>query len=203
MSIKRIIAKGLRYILQPPAITNSMIDKTARVCSGTQINESRIERYSYVGHDCFLINVSIGPFCSIADNCRLGGAQHPMEYVSTSPVFNQGKNIMKKNFAFLEVEAPKKITISADVWIASDVIIKSGVEIGVGAVIGAGSVVTHDVPPYEIWAGNPAKKIKDRFTEEIKNGLLRSEWWKYEEEILENYATLFNNPNEFLQKIQM
>lgn len=35
--------------------------------------------------------------------------------------------------------------------------------IGKGAIIGAGSVVTRDVPDHEIWAGNPAKKIGDRF----------------------------------------
>jgi UDP-2-acetamido-3-amino-2,3-dideoxy-glucuronate N-acetyltransferase len=33
-----------------------------------------------------------------------------------------------------------------------------GVEIGAGAMIGAGSVVTHDVPPGELWLGNPARK---------------------------------------------
>jgi acetyltransferase-like isoleucine patch superfamily enzyme len=37
-----------------------------------------------------------------------------------------------------------------------------GARIGRGAIIGAGSVVTGVVPPYEIWAGNPLRKIKDR-----------------------------------------
>ena len=42
-------------------------------------------------------------------------------------------------------------------------LIKSGVTICDGAVIGMGSVVTHDVGPYEIWAGNPARMIRKRF----------------------------------------
>ena len=36
------------------------------------------------------------------------------------------------------------------------------VTIGKGAIVGAGSVVTKDIPPYQVWAGNPAKYIKDR-----------------------------------------
>jgi acetyltransferase-like isoleucine patch superfamily enzyme len=37
-----------------------------------------------------------------------------------------------------------------------------GVHIGDGAIIAAGSVVTKDVPPYEIWGGNPARFLKSR-----------------------------------------
>jgi serine acetyltransferase len=39
----------------------------------------------------------------------------------------------------------------------------AGVSIGRGAIVAAGAVVTKDVPPYEIHAGVPARKIGDRF----------------------------------------
>jgi maltose O-acetyltransferase len=55
------------------------------------------------------------------------------------------------------------IQIGSDVWIGSAAIVLKGVHIGDGSVIGAGSVVTHSVGTCEIWAGNPARKIKDRF----------------------------------------
>lgn len=42
-----------------------------------------------------------------------------------------------------------------------------------GAVIGTGSIVTHDVPPYAIVAGNPAKVIKYRFPQEVIDKLLK------------------------------
>ena len=55
------------------------------------------------------------------------------------------------------------LSIGNDVYIGCGARILNNVtKIGDGAVIGASSVVTKDIPAYEIWAGNPAKKIKDR-----------------------------------------
>jgi acetyltransferase-like isoleucine patch superfamily enzyme len=48
------------------------------------------------------------------------------------------------------------------VSIGSNATILGGLTIGDGALIGAGSVVTKDVPPGEIWAGNPAKKLRSK-----------------------------------------
>ena len=58
------------------------------------------------------------------------------------------------------------VIIEDGVWIASNVTLLKGVTIGEGAVIASGAVVTHDVEPYSIVGGIPAKKIKMRFTEE-------------------------------------
>lgn len=56
-----------------------------------------------------------------------------------------------------------KTHIGDDVWIGEGAIIIAGVSIGNGSVIAAGAVVTKNVPPCEIWGGNPARKLKDRF----------------------------------------
>lgn len=60
----------------------------------------------------------------------------------------------------------EKIVICDDVWIGYGSIILSGVTVGQGSIIAAGSVVTKDVEPFSIYAGNPARKIKDRFDSE-------------------------------------
>jgi galactoside O-acetyltransferase len=51
-------------------------------------------------------------------------------------------------------------------------VIMPGVRLGRGAVAGAGSVITKDIPAWEIWAGNPAKKISERKPFEIKDGAI-------------------------------
>ena len=54
----------------------------------------------------------------------------------------------------------KPIIIEDDVFIGARCLVLKGVTIGRGAMVGAGSVVTKNIPPCEIWAGNPAKYIK-------------------------------------------
>ena len=55
-----------------------------------------------------------------------------------------------------------EVRICKDAFIGAGTIICNKVTIGEGAIIGAGSVVTKDVPPFEIWAGNPCRFIKSR-----------------------------------------
>ena len=64
------------------------------------------------------------------------------------------------------------IKMGGDNWIGANVTILKGVTIGKGAIVAAGSVVTKNVDPYCIYAGVPAKKIKDRFsTEQLRQHL--------------------------------
>lgn len=54
------------------------------------------------------------------------------------------------------------VNIGKKAYIGSNTIITKSVKIGDGAIIAAGSIVTKDIPPYEVWGGNPAKFIKSR-----------------------------------------
>lgn len=58
------------------------------------------------------------------------------------------------------------VTIGMDVWIGTGAIVLGGVVVGSGAIVGAGSVVTQDVPACSIVAGNPAKRIGWRFSDQ-------------------------------------
>ncbi|MEQ9308569.1 MAG: DapH/DapD/GlmU-related protein [Balneolaceae bacterium] len=55
----------------------------------------------------------------------------------------------------------KSIIIGNNVWIGGHSVILGGVKVGNNSILAAGSVVTKDVPKNTIYAGNPAKKIKD------------------------------------------
>ncbi|MGQ1946426.1 acyltransferase [Geofilum sp. OHC36d9] len=52
------------------------------------------------------------------------------------------------------------IVIGDNVFIGANCMILKGINIGANSIVGAGSVLTKNVPPEEIWAGNPAKFIR-------------------------------------------
>ncbi len=54
------------------------------------------------------------------------------------------------------------IVLEENVWLGVNVVVLKGVTIGSGSIVGAGSVVIKSIPANEIWAGVPAKKIRDR-----------------------------------------
>lgn len=96
--------------------------------------------------------VTIGNDVRIASHCMILGANHRFDDTSV-PIRKQG--LIRKD-----------IVIEDDVWIAGRVNIIAGVHIGRGSVIAAGAVVTHDVPPYSVVAGVPARVIKKRKEDE-------------------------------------
>jgi len=120
-----------------------------------------------------ITNTSIGKFCSIAPKVRMGLGKHPINYISTSPLFYAPKNPL----LFKICKSPKfdefePITIGNDVWIGVNVTIMDGIKVGDGAIIGANSVVTKDVEPFSIVGGVPAKEIKKRFETAIIEKLM-------------------------------
>jgi acetyltransferase-like isoleucine patch superfamily enzyme len=181
------------------AIKNSEIHSTSVIEAGSQIVGSIIDRHSFCGYDCVILNANIGSFCSIADRVYIGGSQHPMHFVSTSPVFLSHKDSVKAKFSHHIYHSLPVTMIGSDVWIGYGVKIKAGVRVGHGAVVGLGSVVTRDVPPYTIVGGNPAEVIRPRFSKEICERLLKSQWWLFSDSELIDCAQYFNDPELFIR----
>lgn len=123
----------------------------------------------------------IGSYCSISDGAvvMLGG-EHPTDRVSSYPfrirwgMEGAGEDGMPRRTGDTH--------IGSDVWLGTGCYLRSGVTIGHGAVVAANAVVTKDVPPYAVVAGNPARVVRHRVTEEQAAALLEIAWWDWPEE---------------------
>lgn len=130
-------------------------------------------------------NIKVYHYCNIYPEARIGKNCKIGSYTEIGNV-TIGNNVTIGAFSFI----PEGITIEDDVWIGpkfcgtndtyppslksewGKILIKKGARIGAsvtilpnitigdGALIGAGAVVTCDIPPYEVWAGVPARYIR-------------------------------------------
>ena len=201
MSVSYVVAKGFRKIFGRPAISKSILGQHTKVDVFSALVESVLDDYSYIGANSTILHTRIGKFCSISNYCAIGGGSHPLNWVSTSPVFNNSKSILNFRITDMPYNPFAETIIGNDVWVGSHCLIRAGVKISDGAVIGMGSVLTHDVGPYEVWARNPAKLIKKRFTDEEIEKLVKTEWWQWSEEKIQKYSDKFNNISAFLEEV--
>jgi len=105
----------------------------------------------FLGRGCefnIRLHIEIGSDSLIASGCKFIDHDHEMTV---------GDVPMNK-----EACPEAAIVLEDDVWLGVNVVVLKGVTIGRGAVVGAGAVVTKSIPPYEIWAGIPARKIGER-----------------------------------------
>lgn len=100
----------------------------------------------FFNHNCSITcvkRIEIGSGCNIANNVVIIDHDH-----------NIGEH------GVVEGLNSSAVKIGNNVWIGANVVVLKGVTIGNGAIIAAGAVINKDIPPYELWGGVPARKIK-------------------------------------------
>lgn len=180
--------------LRGKAIKDSSLSRKTKIGSGSWVIRSEIERCTYTGYECKIFDTSISSFCSIGHNVSIGVSNHPINLISTSPIFYEKNNILKTNIQVKNRENIKRTRIDSDVWIGSGTFVKAGVHIAKRTIIGMASVLTKDRGPYEIWAGNLARLIKKRFNDDKINRIIEVNWEEW------NIKKIRNNTN-FLYQI--
>lgn len=119
--------------------------------------------------------VVVGRYVSIASGVRPLLRNHPLDRLSMHPFFYNSR------LGWLPVDTIPTTTleIGHDAWLGERAIITPRCSrIGIGAVVAAGSVVTKDVPDFAVVAGNPARIIRYRFPEKIRDAIKASRWWE-------------------------
>lgn len=145
-------------------------------------------KYITIGENCYIDkgvqlsawdsydNQKFSPVISIGNNCGIGAYSHftAVNGIIIGNNVRMGKSILITDNAhgaserkLLDMNPRERplvskgpVIIEDNVWIGEKSSIMPGVRIGKGSIIAAGAVVTHDVAPYSIVGGNPAKLLK-------------------------------------------
>ncbi|MGB1479374.1 MAG: acyltransferase [Marinobacter salsuginis] len=114
--------------------------------------DTTIERGVYVGPQC-----NIGK-CFIGENTLLGSGVHVLSGSKQHEFNDPQRPIQEQGGTFT------KIRIGRDCWLGNTSVVMS--DIGDHSIVAAGAIVTRATPPGCIVAGNPAKKVRSRFSEQ-------------------------------------
>lgn len=178
--VRLLLPEGIRLHLDQWRLTRSGVLVMEPFSSLGQVQMVTVENYVSIGRRSYWNSgmcwdrVRIGRYCSIACNVSIGVGNHRLTLLSTSP-FIYGVNFQEDHI---------DTVIANDVYIGENAIVMKGVRVGDGAVIGAGAIVTHDVPPWAIVVGVPARVLKYRFDERTRQRLAAVQWWTMDEDEL-------------------
>ena len=208
LDVPRFLAERIAY--GKLGIGRSVPFNTRAILSVPQTLKSssvslRIGRLSYIGasHIEGSGDIQIQDFCSLSWDItfELGlNANHNHQRVSTSVIYVDESWHDIAPYPLLK----GKIQIGPDVWFGRGCHLKSSASrplvIGAGAVIASDSNVVSDVPPYAIVGGNPARFIKWRFPEKIREALLQICWWDWPLEKINAARHEMSHPEAFVEK---
>lgn len=175
-----------------------LIDKTAVVAGCPEFHSHVvIGAHSTIQDQSFFAQCEIGKYCACAKGVRFLHTQHRISAFAQLAVLGAPPFRPKYVPASADITRPGPAIllpvahVGNDVWLGEFCTVKCGVTIGDGAVIGARAVVTHDIPPYAIAVGVPAKVVGYRFPADTIARLERSAWWEWpEEKIAAEYENL-------------
>ncbi len=193
---KGSVLEGRNYIGRNTVLTNTVIGYG-----------------SYVNRECDISNAKIGKYTSIGSRVTTELGSHPLDgkHVALHPAFYSATPSMGYSYAagdsyremkYLDAKSRVQVIIGNDVWIGNNVSILEGVTIGDGAAIAAGAVVTGDVEPYSVYAGIPARKIRDRFDGGKAERLMELKWWEKSESEISKLVKdgMFDDVDRFINE---
>ena len=182
-------------------IQRSQFGAWTEVGANSYIIETTFDDYSYTAGDNQIIYSEIGKFSNIASHVRINPGNHPVERVTMHHMMYRRKmyGFGEDDAEFFQWRRDHKCVVGHDTWLGHNVIVLPGVTMGHGSVAGSGSVVTHDVDPYTIVVGVPARPLRTRFPQTIINTLLKIEWWHWDHDTLKARLDDLNDVEKFLE----
>ncbi len=184
-------------------VVDSQLGAWTELLEGVTMLETNFGDYSYSMQHSQITYCDIGKFANIASFVRLHPTNHPMErptmhhFTYRAAMFEMGEDDPE----IFALRRSQRVVVGHDVWIGHNATIMPSVKIGNGAVVGSGAIVTHDVEPFTIVVGVPARMLRYRFKPSISDQLEAIAWWDWDHETLKERLPDFQgNIEAFLEK---
>lgn len=162
-------------------VLDSSLGESVWIGPRSLVLDSDLEGFARVNADSIVQHADLSRFASVSAHARIGPVPHPWDraavhtFTYASSLYFETDN----DSAFYAERARNRTRLGPDSLVGHGAIVLPGREVGAGAVVGAGSVVTRDVPAFAMVAGNPARVLRYRFPEEVREALLRLAWWDW------------------------
>lgn len=182
------------HFVQRVGQSKLLVEPPVRVLGRLLLRSStRVGCFTEFGQNVEVQASDIGRFCEIGNNSTIGATGHPLTWLGVS-AFQYRKSTWGWHPAAAESTVvdpgaggrqsfrsvgPDRAWIGNDVWLGAGVVVLRGVTIGDGCIVAANAVVTRDLPPYTICGGLPARVIRSRVPDGLRDELLDLQWWRY------------------------
>lgn len=196
LSDRAMRERGL-LLAQNPGIRGYLDFERPAYLFGHGLKNCRVGAFSFfnAAGSTSAYRVQFGRYSQIGESSILGPPEHPHGWFSNHPfAFTRPRDMPSiyalPDFVRLGPEdsdatsfadtTPNDTVIGHEAYVGARCFVKRGVRIGDGAVVGACSLVMHDIPPYAIAVGSPARVLRLRFPEKLVERYLALEWWRYD-----------------------
>lgn len=186
-------ARGAQHIVRvgPTAV---LVEPPVRFLGRFLIRSTtRIGCFTEFGQHVEVQAADFGRYGEIGNNTTIGATGHPLTWLGVSAAQYKhatwGWHPAAAEPGLVDPEGggrqsfrsvgPDRATIGNDVWLGAGVVVLRGVTIGDGCIVAANAVVTKDLPPYTICGGLPARVLKKRVPDDLRDDLLDLQWWRY------------------------
>lgn len=171
-------------------LSRAMITRIGRERSGAALGENvtlapgtRLTEFTEIDSNVWINGpadfkgsgrISIGSWTAIGHELIIATSDHDMRHPNMVLTLH-------RQHGFVDLKRSGPVAVGPGSWIGDRVVILGGASIGAGCVIAAGSVVTRGAyPPYSVLAGNPARVVRRRASEDVVEALCASEWWLWD-----------------------
>jgi acetyltransferase-like isoleucine patch superfamily enzyme len=169
--MKSYLLALVRYLRIRIALSHKIITHGEGIFVGRKVSmwaphHIRLGNHVTISSECHIAaNCTIGDYSGLSSRVALiGRLDH--DYRTVGVPFRFAPHVASRTMKGTYLQEKDEVTIGEDVWVGHQSILLTGVKVCRGAVVAAGSVVVHDIEPYSIVAGVPARKVGMRFSNE-------------------------------------